>query len=86
MVGLWVVGAEMTSSLPMRVIQQDRLWPMTLRASQAAFAPNRPDGRWFGPAPYLSSRTALSTTAWLRCQASRAVASPSMSVMNAWYE
>ena len=54
------------SPSPIRVENLARLWAITFKASHAAFAPNRPDGRWFRPTPYLRSRMVFSISAWRR--------------------
>lgn len=38
-------------------------WAMTLKANQAALAPNFPEGMWLSPMPYLRSRMVFSTSA-----------------------
>ena len=60
--GVAVLAATM-SRPPMRTVGRDMLCAMTLRASHAAFAPKRPEGRRFKPTPYFRSRIAFSTTA-----------------------
>ena len=61
--GAQVPAAISVSPSPMRLVQRARLWAVTLKLSQAALAPNFPDGRWLSPTPYLRSRIASSTTA-----------------------
>jgi hypothetical protein len=51
------------SPSPIRLVQRARLWAVTFKLSQAALAPNFPDGKWLSPTPYLRSRIASSTTA-----------------------
>ena len=56
---------------------------VTARASQAALAGNRPEGRWASPAD-LSSAMVCSTMACRRWSASTSTRSPGRSVTKAW--
>ena len=58
--------AMIVSWSPILLVQRARLWAMTFSPSQAALAPNRPDGRCFNPTPSLRSRMMSSMTAWRR--------------------
>jgi hypothetical protein len=73
-------GRRRVSLVAVSTTERDMLWAMTCRASQAALAPKRPEGRSLRPAPYFRSRIAFSTTAWPRCHSSTAPASPDRSV------
>jgi hypothetical protein len=48
-----VFVVTMPSPRPIRAVQRARLWARIWTASQAPFAANRPDGRWFRPTPYF---------------------------------
>ncbi len=71
---------------PMRLVQRARLWAITFRASQAAFAPKRPEGRWLSPTPYLRVRMAFFHlgVAAMEVGLESSTMSPGRSVMNGW--
>ena len=51
---------------PMAAIQRSRLWARVAISSQAALAPNLPEGQWRRPTPALRSRMHSSTVACRR--------------------
>ena len=61
-----VLVVAICSPRPIRAVQRARLGAITCTDSQAPLAAKRPDGMWFRPTPYLRSRMAFSTSAWLR--------------------